>query len=45
MTLQGTIEELNNLINAKDIPIFYKPSLEHIKETIEIELKEQREKI
>ena len=42
MTLQGTIEELNNLINAKDIPIFYKPSLEHIKETIELELKEQK---
>ena len=37
MTIQGAIEDLNNLINAKDIPVYYKPSLEKIKETIELE--------
>ena len=37
MTIQGAIEDLNNLINAKDIPVYYKPSIEKIKETIELE--------
>lgn len=38
MTIQGAIAELNNLINAKDIPVYYKPSLKKIKKTIELEL-------
>lgn len=37
MTIEGAIADINNLINAEDIPIYYKPSLEKIKETIEFE--------
>jgi len=40
MTIQGAIAELNNLIKADDIPVYYKPSLEKIKETIELEFAE-----
>lgn len=38
MSIQGLIADINNLINAEDIPIYYKQSLEKIKETIQLEL-------
>ena len=38
MTIQGALNDLSNLINSSDIPIYYKPSLKKIKETIELEI-------
>ena len=44
MTVQGAITELENLINAKDIPLYYKPSIEKIKETIEMEILDESDR-
>ena len=38
MTIQGAISELQNLINADDIPFYYKPAIEKVIETIVDEL-------
>ena len=38
MTIQGALNDLSNLINSSDIPMYYKPSLKKIKETIELEM-------
>ena len=38
MTKQGALNDLSNLINSSDIPMYYKPSLKKIKETIELEM-------
>ena len=37
MTIGGAISELNNLLKADDIPSYYKPSIQKITETIELE--------
>lgn len=39
MTIQGALSDLNNLLEADDIPVYYKPSIKKIIETIEQELK------
>jgi len=41
MTIGGAISELNNLLKADDIPIYYKPSIKKVIETIKA-LSEQR---
>lgn len=40
MTLQGAINELNNLYKSEDIPFYYKPMIKKIIETIEQAIKE-----
>lgn len=37
MTIDGAISDLNNLLKADDIPIYYKPSIKKVIETIEQE--------
>jgi len=37
MTIGGAISDLNNLLKAHDIPIYYKPSIKKVIETIEQE--------
>lgn len=39
MTIQGALSDLNNLLEADDIPFYYKPSIKKIIETIEQEPK------
>lgn len=39
MTIQGALSDLNNLLEADDIPFYYKTSIKKIIETIEQELK------
>ena len=39
MTIGGAISDLNNLLNADDIPFYYKPSIKKVIETIEQEPK------
>lgn len=34
MTIGGALSELNNLLNADDIPFYYKPAIKAIMETI-----------
>ena len=43
MTIQGAIAELQNLLNADDIPIYYKGGIEKVIETIQMEVAEQTE--
>lgn len=38
MTIQGAISELQNLIDADDIPFYYKSGIEKVIETIVDEL-------
>lgn len=38
MTIQGAISELQNLLGADDIPLYYKPAIEKVIETIVDEL-------
>ena len=38
MTIQGALNDLSNLLTSSDIPMYYKPSLKKIKETIELEM-------
>ena len=35
MTIQGAVNELINLLNADDIPIYYKGGIEKVIETID----------
>ena len=39
MTLGGAIADLRNLMNADDIPFYYKPSIKKVIETIEMDAK------
>ena len=41
MTIQGAIAELQNLINANDVPFYYKGGIQKVIETISMELVEQ----
>lgn len=43
MTIQGAINELINLLNADDIPIYYKGGIKKVIETIQMEIAEQTE--
>lgn len=36
MTIGGALSELNNLLNADDIPCYYKPSIKAVMDTIEL---------
>lgn len=38
MTIQGAIAELQNLINADDVPFYYKGCIEKVIETISTEI-------
>ena len=38
MTIQGAIAELQNLLGADDIPLYYKPTIEKVMETVVDEL-------
>lgn len=38
MTIQGAIAELQNLINADDVPFYYKGGIEKVIETIQMEM-------
>lgn len=38
MTIQGAIAELQNLINAEDIPCYYKGGIKKVIETIQMDL-------
>ena len=37
MTIEGALSELNNLLSADDIPIYYKPGIKKVIETIKME--------
>jgi len=39
MTIQGALTELNNLLNADDVPLYYKGSIKKVIETIKQEPK------
>lgn len=39
MTIDGALNDLNNLLKADDIPIYYKPSIKAVMETITMEIK------
>lgn len=41
MTISGVINDLNNLLNADDVPVYYKPSIKKVIETIEQEQQQQ----
>ena len=38
MTIQGAINELVNLLNADDVPFYYKGGIQKVIETIQMEL-------
>lgn len=38
MTIMGALNDLNRLIDADDIPVYYKPSIKAIRDTIILEL-------
>jgi hypothetical protein len=37
MTIGGALSALNDLLNADDIPFYYKPSIKAVKDTIQCE--------
>ena len=37
MTIGGALSDLNNLLKADDIPIYYKPSIKAVMDTIALE--------
>lgn len=37
MTILGVLNELNNLLKADDIPIYYKPSIKTIMDNVKLE--------
>lgn len=37
MTIGGALSDLNNLLNADDIPCYYKPSIKAVMDTIALE--------
>ena len=38
MTIQGAIAELQNLVNADDVPFYYKSGIQKVIETIQMDL-------
>ena len=44
MTIEGAIAQLDELIDATDIPIYYKPALEKVRETVIMEVDSLRER-
>lgn len=40
MTIQGAIADLNNLLNADDVPFYYEGSIKKVIETIEMEFED-----
>ena len=38
MTIQGAIAELQNLLNAEDVPFYYKGGIQKVIETIQMEM-------
>ena len=38
MTIQGAIAELQNLLNADDVPFYYKGGIQKVIETIQMEM-------
>lgn len=42
MTIQGAIAELQNLLNANDVPFYYKGGIEKVIETIQMELSDRK---
>ena len=45
MTIQGAIKELDMLIDSEDIPSYYKPSLQKIKETVVMECEDMKKEL
>ena len=45
MTIQGAIAELQNLLNANDVPLYYKGGIQKVIETISMELAEQNARL
>ena len=43
MTIQGAIAELQNLLEADDIPFYYKVAIKKVIETISLELADGKE--
>lgn len=41
MTIQGALADLINLLNADDVPFYYKGSIEKVIETIEMEFEDK----
>lgn len=42
MTIEGALTDLQNLIDIDEIPVWAKPSLRKIKETVEMEIGERK---
>ena len=45
MTIQGAIKELDMLIDSEDIPSYYKPILQKIKETVVMECEDMKKEL
>ena len=45
MTIGGAIAELQNLIDADDVPFYYKSGIKKVIETIQMELNEQNRRL
>ena len=45
MTIQGAIVELQNLLNADDVPLYYKSGIRKVIETISMEFVERNRRI
>lgn len=41
MTIQGALADLNNLLNADDVPFYYEGSIKKVIETIEMEFEDK----
>ena len=44
MTIGGALSELNNLLKADDIPVYYKPSIKAVMDTITLSISEKSNK-
>ena len=42
MTIQGAIAELQNLLDADDVPFYYKGGIEKVIETIQMETADRK---
>ena len=42
MTIQGAIAELQNLLDADDVPFYYKGGIEKVIETIQMEMADRK---
>ena len=45
MTIGGAIAELQNLIDADDVPFYYKSGIKKVIETIQMEVNEQNRRL